>query len=311
MFKNLVKFRLNVNNVSFVCVLMFFINYYQLIYCENIQSLFKSEDFNETNAKSFGNSIKTQELSQELSSVSREIVPKNKTLNLINDNKSQNNVINNIKLNNNNKSNINVNIDSHLALISKIKQFIDSNNNSSEVGEELKLKIINKSNFETNFNQTINDNVIRRWKISDSPPNIRNSLTLIDKRKDFNNKFSNNTKDFDQNVGQTIINITVIKDSQEMNSSVYVINNTDYESKRIIRFLDNTVLFEVILIIALLVIIVPFLIIICTVITVCLYRKRYPVRMRFGRKFGTIENPDYKHNRTNNLSLNNELRQFS
>jgi hypothetical protein len=296
-----------------------FLTNYRLIYCENIQSLFKFEDFNETNAKSFGNSIKTEQLSQELSSVSTEIVAKNKTLNLINDNKSQNNVINNIKLNNNNnintnnnnKSNINLNIDSHLALISKIKQFIDSNNNSSEIGEEVKLKLINKSNFETNFNQTINDNVIRRWKISDSPPNIRNSLTLIDKKKDLNNKFSNNTKDFDQNIGQTINNTTLIKDSQELNSSVYVITNNDYESKRIIRFLDNTVLFEVILIIALLVIIVPFVIIVCTVITICLYRKRYPVRMRFGRKFGTIENPDYKHNRSNNLSLNNELKQFS
>lgn len=38
---------------------------------------------------------------------------------------------------------------------------------------------------------------------------------------------------------------------------------------------------------------IPLLIIIIILIVLVVYRRRYPVRMRFGRKFSTFENPMY------------------
>lgn len=38
---------------------------------------------------------------------------------------------------------------------------------------------------------------------------------------------------------------------------------------------------------------IPLIIIIILLVTIMIYRRRYPVRMRFGRKFSTFENPMY------------------
>lgn len=87
---------------------------------------------------------------------------------------------------------------------------------------------------------------------------------------------------------------------------IAIINNSDTGSDDDdIKTVINAVMeVRLLIIISLAVIGVPLICLFCSMIIVTLYHKRYPVRMRFGRKFMTFENPQYKPKKNANENAN-------
>lgn len=87
---------------------------------------------------------------------------------------------------------------------------------------------------------------------------------------------------------------------------IAIVNNSDTGSndddiKTVIHAVMEV---RLLIIISLAVIGVPLICLFCSMIVVTLYHKRYPVRMRFGRKFMTFENPQYKPKKNANENAN-------
>lgn len=87
---------------------------------------------------------------------------------------------------------------------------------------------------------------------------------------------------------------------------IAIVNNSDTGSNDDdIKTVINAVMeVRLLIIISLAVIGVPLICLFCSMIVVTLYHKRYPVRMRFGRKFMTFENPQYKPKKNANENAN-------
>ena len=87
---------------------------------------------------------------------------------------------------------------------------------------------------------------------------------------------------------------------------IAIVNNSDTGSNDDdIKSVINAVMeVRLLIIISLAVIGVPLICLFCSMIVVTLYHKRYPVRMRFGRKFMTFENPQYKPKKNANENAN-------